>query len=221
MKVVKRFFTGVGIVVVLAAIVLGVVMAFSGNGNGDGSGGGMIDKVGFVSRSALEKIRTGGAQSGKRLAWLVVAFSALMQGCAWVAAAGKLRWLRKLNVGAEEKLHQLEAIDVYFDLPLYFGLLGSVLSFILITVYPDAGLIFAYASTAMGIVVSVILRLGYHTPLLQYLIRERSASAARQERELENAFVPIMPPETVRHSLNREVAGKGPLSGATVGKILE
>ena len=69
-------------------------------------------------------------------------------------------------------LELLEAIEIYYDLPLYFGLLGSVGSFIVITFFPSAGLMFAYASTAMGIIVSVILRLGYHTPLKQELLIE-------------------------------------------------
>jgi hypothetical protein len=43
-------------------------------------------------------------------------------------------------------------------------------SFIVITFFPNAGLMFAYASTAMGIIVSVILRLGYHTPFKQELL---------------------------------------------------
>ncbi len=221
MKVVKRFFTGVGILVVVSAIVLGVVMAIS-SGNGTEAGqDGVIDKVGVFSRTMIDKMRQTGAQTGQRLAWLVVAFSALMQGCAWAAAAGKLRWLRRLNVAPDEKLLQLEAIDVYFDLPLYFGLLGSVLSFILITIYPDAGLIFAYASTAMGIVVSVILRLGYHTPLRQVLIRQSAASATRNEQVLGDALAPMMPPESLRRTLNSDKNDGGALAGATVGKILE
>lgn len=220
MKVIRRFFTGVGVLAVLAAIVVGLLMAFSGPEGSDGKTSG-IDAAGMMTREAVDKVRDAGARAGKRLAWLTIAFSALMQGSAWAAAASRLRWLRRLKVAADEKLQQLEAIDVYFDLPLYFGLLGSVLSFILITIYPDAGLMFAYASTAMGIMVSVILRIGYFTPLKQSLIRERIAEAEHREDDLADALAPFVPPETVRHRLDESGGKKGNLRGVNVGQILK
>ncbi len=221
MNIVRRFFSGIGIVTVLGLIGLGIVMAFGGLGGGGAEDATGIAKVGMISREMMEQVRSAGAKAGQRLAWLTIAFSAMMQGSAWVASACKLRWLRKLNVGAAEKLEQLEAIEIYFDLPLYFGLLGSVLSFILITIYPDAGLMFAYASTAMGIMVSVILRLGYHTPFKQKLIRERGFEAERNEAALGEALVPLMPPQTVRHALKTDGSAGSALTGATTGQILK
>lgn len=111
------------------------------------------------------------AQSvGATLSWMVIGFAVLMQLIAWVAAAQKLGKVKKSGCGIEERGRHLDAIEVYFDLPLYFGLLGTVLSFILITLYPAAGLMFAYVSTGMGIIVSVILRIFYLTPYRQELI---------------------------------------------------
>lgn len=100
----------------------------------------------------------------------MVLISAVLQIFAWVAALAKTKSVKNAGYDPAKTLELLDAIDIYYDLPLYFGLLGSVGSFIVITFYPDAGLMFAYASTAMGIIVSVILRLGYHTPLRQELL---------------------------------------------------
>lgn len=119
------------------------------------------------------------AQSvGTTLSWIVIGFAIFMQLIAWIAAAQKIAGVKKSGSSIEERFMQLEAIEVYFDLPLYLGLLGTVLSFILITIYPEAGLMFAYVSTGIGIVVSVILHLFYLTPYKQDLIARREGMSA-------------------------------------------
>jgi len=115
---------------------------------------------------------------GGTLSLIVVAFAVFMQLIAWIAAAQKIAGVKKSGSSIDERFAQLEAIEVYFDLPLYLGLLGTVLSFILITIYPEAGLIFAYVSTGIGIVVSVILHLFYLTPYKQELIARRGEMGA-------------------------------------------
>lgn len=131
----------------------------------------------MVNSEALANIQESAQELGQILGWGVIAFAILLQGSAWIAAASKFKTIRTSKMSHNQRLQQLEAIEVYFDLPLYFGLLGSVLSFILITIFPDAGLMFAYVSTALGIVVSTILRLGYLTPYKQHLIATHPAEA--------------------------------------------
>jgi len=109
------------------------------------------------------------------LSWLVIGFAVFMQAVAWIAAVQKLGAVKKSGMGMEERFLQLDAIEIYFDLPLYFGLFGTVLSFILITLYPEAGLMFAYVSTALGILMAVILRLFFLTPYRQDLISRRKS----------------------------------------------
>lgn len=119
------------------------------------------------------------AQSvGTTLSWIVIGFAVFMQLIAWIAAAQKIGSVKKSGSSIEERFSHLDAIEVYFDLPLYLGLLGTVLSFILITIYPEAGLMFAYVSTGIGIVVSVILHLFYLTPYKQELISRREEMSA-------------------------------------------
>ncbi len=138
----------------------------------------MDGAVPAIDESTLGQLRQHAERIGVWLSWGVVVLSALMQMGAWAAAVRKMNKIRQMNADAGEKIRQLENSEVYFDLPLYFGLLGTVLSFILITAFPAAGLMFAYVSTGFGIIVSVSLRLAYLTPYRQQLIRDDSARPA-------------------------------------------
>lgn len=166
MKFLRGFFISLGVLSLAAIIVFGVSLLFSPSG-----APGTAEETGAISPEMVAQAQEMAARIGRRLAWVMVLASAVMQIGAWIAAGLKLHAVRKTDHSATKKLQLLEAIDIYFDLPLYFGLLGSVGSFILVTFFPDAGLMFAYASTAMGIIVSVILRLGYHTPFKQELLQ--------------------------------------------------
>lgn len=63
------------------------------------------------------------------------------------------------QVSNQVKLKQIENEDVVFDLPLYVGLLGTVLGFLLVACgWSFASRIAAYISTIIGIVVSALMR---------------------------------------------------------------
>lgn len=166
MRFLRGFFISFGVLALAAILIFGVSLLLSPSG---APGGGT--ESGAISPEMVAQAQEMAARIGRRLAWVMVLFSAVLQAGAWVAATLKLKALRRTDNTPEKKLQLLESIDIYFDLPLYFGLLGSVGSFILVTFFPDAGLMFAYASTAMGIIVSVILRLGYQTPYKQELLQ--------------------------------------------------
>ncbi len=166
MRFLRGFFISLGVLSLAAILVFGISLLLSPSG---APGGGA--ESGVISPEMVEQAQVMAARIGRRMAWVMVLASALLQGGAWIAATLKLRGVRMTDNEPGKKLQLLDAIDIYFDLPLYFGLLGSVGSFIMITFFPDAGLMFAYASTAMGIIVSVILRLGYHTPYKQELLQ--------------------------------------------------
>lgn len=166
MKFLRGFFITFGVLALAAILIFGVSLLLSPSG---APGGG--NESGAISPEMVAQAQEMAARIGRRLAWVMVLFSAVLQAGAWIAATLKIKALRLTDNSPDKKLQLLESIDIYFDLPLYFGLLGSVGSFILVTFFPDAGLMFAYASTAMGIIVSVILRLGYHTPFKQELLQ--------------------------------------------------
>ncbi len=131
-----------------------------------------------IDATTLGQLRQNAETIGGYLSWGVIGASVVMQLSAWMAACRRLKAIKGMTGSAGEKIRQLENCEVYFDLPLYFGLLGTVLSFILITVFPDAGLMFAYVSTGFGIIVSVTLRLVYLTPYRQQLIQEDAGRTA-------------------------------------------
>lgn len=166
MKFLRGFFILFGVLSLAAILIFGISLLLSPSGAPGGAAEG-----GAISPEVLAQAQETAARIGRRMAWVMVLASAAMQAGAWIAAGLKLHAVRLSDYSADKKLQLLDAIDVYFDLPLYFGLLGSVASFIMVTFFPDAGLMFAYASTAMGIIVSVILRLGYHTPFKQELLQ--------------------------------------------------
>lgn len=131
----------------------------------------VTEEIPMMTAEAVSQAMAEGQNLGRMLSWGVIVFAVLMQMMAWAAAAGKFRRIKRASdMKTQERFQQLDAIEVYFDLPLYFGLLGTVLSFVVITLFPDAGLMFAYVSTALGIMVSVVLRVGYLTPYRQDLI---------------------------------------------------
>lgn len=167
MKFLRGLFICFGVLSLAAILVFGISLYLSPTA----TPGATEETTGAISPEMIEQAQELAERIGRRLAWVMVLVSAVMQAGAWIAAGIKLRSVRKSGESATKQLLLLDAIDIYFDLPLYFGLLGSVGSFILITFFPDAGLMFAYASTAMGIIVSVILRLGYHTPFKQELLQ--------------------------------------------------
>lgn len=76
------------------------------------------------------------------------------------------------NISGEDKLKQLENADLFFDLPLYIGLFGTVSSFMIMTFSPGSFLI-AYSSTLVGILFSIVLKL-----LLLYPVKSRLLAGA-------------------------------------------
>jgi hypothetical protein len=166
MKFMRAFFMAVGVLALVAIFVFGLSLLMKPTGAPISQGSGAI------SPEMMAQAQATAARIGRRMAWVMVLSSAVLQIGAWLAASLKLKAVKRIDVPPVKKIELLDAIDIYFDLPLYFGLLGSVGSFIVITFFPDAGLMFAYASTAMGIIVSVILRLGYHTPYKHELLME-------------------------------------------------
>ncbi len=180
MKVIQFLLTVIGALAVCLAVAAAIyVFGFKG-------GEVRLDKIPVLTPEMLRAAEEMGRKISERLTWIMLGFAGFLQLLAWIAAAGKLREIRGKAMPVEARLMQLEAIGIYFDLPLYFGLLGTVLSFIVITIYPDAGLLFAYVSTALGIMVSVILRLFYLTPYQQTLIAQRKFNHEKNENRQEH-----------------------------------
>jgi len=94
----------------------------------------------------------------------------LVQAGAYMKALSEMRKVRELEGCHDEKIQQVENVDIFFDLPLYLGLLGTVSSFIMMLFSPTVSQIVAYSSTIIGIILSALLRIFHLYPYRKELI---------------------------------------------------
>ena len=106
----------------------------------------------------------------------------VLQAFAFVTAGAVFVGLKHSTESIAVRMKKLDNADLFLDLPLYFGLLGTVASFIVMSFNPNISRLIAYSSTLVGIIFSVILRLTLQYPLKQSLI---CASAEHNEKESE------------------------------------
>lgn len=85
-----------------------------------------------------------------------------------------LRFIDKSNDSIDVKLARLHNADIFLDLPLYVGLLGTVASFIVMTFNPQTSRLIAYSSTLIGLIISVFLRTTMLFPIKQHLVTEKA-----------------------------------------------
>ena len=109
-------------------------------------------------------------KTASHLSLFIMIFILILQAFAFVTAAGVFSGLKRSTESIPVRLKKLENADLFLDLPLYFGLLGTVASFIVMSFNPNISRLIAYSSTLVGIIFSVILRLTLQYPLKQTLI---------------------------------------------------
>ena len=85
-----------------------------------------------------------------------------------------LRFIARSVDSVDVKLARLNNADIFLDLPLYVGLLGTVASFIIMTFNPQTSRLIAYSSTLIGIIISVFLRTTMLFPIKQHLVTEKT-----------------------------------------------
>ena len=115
-------------------------------------------------------------ENAARLSFSVLVFILLLQVFAFLTALIVFRRLAKSQDPAAIRLKKLENADLFLDLPLYFGLFGTVSSFVIMSFNPQVSRLIAYSSTLVGIIFSVILRLTMQYPLRQKFIALLSSS---------------------------------------------
>ena len=120
-------------------------------------------------------------RTAAHLSFFILVFILILQAVAFMTAAKVFAGLKRSTEAVSVRLKKLENADL-LDLPLYFGLLGTVASFIVMSFNPNISRLIAYSSTLVGIIFSVILRITLQYPLKQTLI---CASAELNEKESE------------------------------------
>ena len=120
-------------------------------------------------------------KTAARLSLFILIFILILQAFAFVAAANVFFGLRRSKEAVSIRLKKLDNADLFLDLPLYFGLLGTVASFIVMSFNPNISRLIAYSSTLVGIIFSVILRLIFQYPLKQRLISAAETNGKESE----------------------------------------
>ena len=106
--------------------------------------------------------------------WPATAFG-LVSAPALALAVAVVAGIRAADDTAEMKLKELEGAELFFDIPLYVGLFGTVSAFLVMTFSPQSSRLIAYSSTLIGIIFSLVLRLSLQYPLRRKLFREAAA----------------------------------------------
>ena len=103
----------------------------------------------------------------------IFAVITVLQFIALITGAYVVLGIRSSDDSAAMKLKQLENAEVFFDIPLYVGLFGTVSAFLVMTFSPQSSRLIAYSSTLIGIIFSLVLRLTLQYPLRRQLISSR------------------------------------------------
>ena len=109
---------------------------------------------------------------GGKISLFIFTFIIFLQIFAVVMAGRVVKKIVRSDFNASFKLASFKNADTFLDLPLYIGLFGSVSSFLLISFSPQSSRLVAYSSTLIGIIFSVIARLGILYPAKQKIIAE-------------------------------------------------
>lgn len=108
-------------------------------------------------------------------AWVsMLIFSAItaLQILAFGIGAVVVRGIRISADSVATKLKQLDNAGIFFDVPLYVGLFGTVSAFLVMTFSPQSSRLIAYSSTLIGIVFSLLLKLTMEYPYRKALLAE-------------------------------------------------
>ena len=102
--------------------------------------------------------------------WIFIFITLLQFAAVWVGYA-VVSSIAGSSDSVKLKLRSLDNAEVFFDVPLYFGLFGTVSAFLVMTFSPQSSRLIAYSSTLIGIIFSLFLRLILQYPLRRRLVR--------------------------------------------------
>ena len=172
-KKTKQIVTFILLLIIGAVFTFGVVYSFNNIPDFKGLFSGAESPVlGNVGPEAEETIAKRGEFTARVSMWIFVCITILQFIAVWIGYAV----VSNIKLGKEEpefKLKNLENSEVFFDVPLYFGLFGTVSAFLVMTFSPQSSRLIAYSSTLIGIIFSLILRVSFQYPLRRKLMREQ------------------------------------------------
>ena len=98
---------------------------------------------------------------------VITALQLLAFGIGYVVVSG----IKNNEESLLTKIKQLDNAGIFFDVPLYVGLFGTVSAFLVMTFSPQSSRLIAYSSTLIGIIFSLLLKLTMEYPFRQRLLR--------------------------------------------------
>jgi hypothetical protein len=103
----------------------------------------------------------------------------VLQGLLYVASVMKLAEIRRQRVGPRIKLRLLENEEHLFDAGLYLGFLGTIVAFIIYSLYVkhQFDLMVAYSSTSFGILFVSFFKIFHLRPVRRKLLLEAEAES--------------------------------------------
>ena len=130
------------------------------------------DALGNVAPESEETVARRSEFTAKISMWIFVFITVLQMIALWVGYLA-VSAIRHSSDEPSFKLKNLENSEIFFDIPLYFGLFGTVSAFLVMTFSPQSSRLIAYSSTLIGIIFSLILRLTLQYPLRRSLMRSQ------------------------------------------------
>jgi len=102
----------------------------------------------------------------------------VLQGLLYTACLVKLAEIRRQNVPPRIKLRLLENEEHLFDAGLYLGFLGTIISFVVYSIWAahQFSLMVAYSSTSFGIIFVSLFKICHLRPLRRKLVLEAEAT---------------------------------------------
>ena len=163
------------IAVIIAGVTLAVVVSYLFDNNvefkslfaSSESSGSAFGAAGAAEEASLEERVE---FTGKVSMWIFIFITLLQMVAFWVGYA-VVSTIRYSDEPVKLKLRNLDNAEVFFDVPLYFGLFGTVSAFLVMTFSPQSSRLIAYSSTLIGILFSLVLRLTLQYPLRKKLVR--------------------------------------------------
>ena len=171
----KKWLIGTLIAVIIAGVTLAVVVSYLFDNNvefkslfaSSESSGSAFGAAGAAEEASLEERVE---FTGKVSMWIFIFITLLQMVAFWVGYA-VVSTIRYSDEPVKLKLRNLDNAEVFFDVPLYFGLFGTVSAFLVMTFSPQSSRLIAYSSTLIGILFSLVLRLTLQYPLRKKLVR--------------------------------------------------
>ena len=78
--------------------------------------------------------------------------------------------IRRMQEPLKLRLTLLDNAEIFLEVPLYIGLFGTVLAFLVLSLSHSGSLLIAYSSTLIGILFSLVLRLALYYPYRKKLL---------------------------------------------------